>query len=164
MDTSTIFSEHRGFESAHFSRPDSHQGKINNSPGSSQAGCHGTRWARARARHTALHATTLRRNSSNPSVLSTVIVLEITLTHCNALNTGLRSNTTTLSGYSRPTIAQKTPLTAYTPSPIHSTMTYSISCLQIFLTHSTRAQITAVWGLSLASAIHSQTCCCCSYS
>ena len=88
MSTSTIFSEHRGFESAHFSRPDSHQGKINNSPGSSQAGCHGTRWARARARHTALHATTLRRNSSNSSVLSTVIVLEITLTHCNALNTG----------------------------------------------------------------------------
>ena len=162
MSTSTIFFEHRGFESAH-SRPDSHQRKINNSPGSSQAGCHGTRWARARARQTALRATTLRRNSSNSRVLSTVIVLNITLTHCNALNTGLRSNTTTLAGYSRPTTAQKTLLTASILSLIPSTMACTINLSQIFPTRSTRAQTVATCGSSPASAAQPRACCCYSY-
>ena len=129
-----------------------------------QAGCHATRWARARASYTALHATIPRRDPSNSSVLSTVIALDITLTHCNTLNTSLRSNTTTLSGCSRPTIPQETPLTASTPSLIRPTMTYYVSRLQIFLTHSTRAHTSAVCGSLPASAIHSQTYCCCSYS
>ena len=162
MSTSTIFFEHRGFESAH-SRPDPHQREINNSPGSSQAGCHGTRWARARARHTALHATTLRRNSSNSSVLSMVIVLKITLTHCNTLNTGICSNTTTLTGCSRPIIAQKTLFTASTLPPIPSTMACTINLSQIFPTRSTRAQTVATCGSSPASAAQPRACCCYSY-